>query len=104
MLSLTSAGLNGFSGCFFAYMTFFFTESTAPIGIALVNSLAALGGFVGPMVLGVVEFTQGMLILAGLLTFGLSVLLTLKLSAKNDIHIDISESQKVLINTTKIDT
>ena len=54
-LSVTSAGLYGFLGCFFAYMTFFFTESTAPVGIALVNSFAALDGFVGPMILGMVK-------------------------------------------------
>ena len=79
MLAITSAGLYGFTGCFFAYMTFFFTESTAPVGIALVNSFAALGGFVGPMILGLVAFTQGMLLLSGLLVIGLITLLTLKL-------------------------
>ena len=57
MLAITSAGLYGFAGCFFAYMTFFFSESTAPVGIAIVNSFAALGGFVGPMILGMVALT-----------------------------------------------
>ncbi|USK35954.1 MFS transporter [Bacillus sp. F19] len=81
MLTVTSAGLYGFTGCFFAYMTFFFTESTAPVGIALVNSFAALGGFVGPMILGAVAFTQGMFIISGLLAIGLITLLTLKLAS-----------------------
>jgi len=93
MLTITSAGLYGFTGCFFAYMTFFFTESTAPVGIALVNSFAALGGFVGPMILGMVVFTQGMLILAGLLVIGLITLFTLKLTNQHDKNM-VKEVQK----------
>ncbi|USK60074.1 MFS transporter [Peribacillus asahii] len=93
MLTITSAGLYGFTGCFFAYMTFFFTESTAPVGIALVNSFAALGGFVGPMILGMVVFTQGMLVLAGLLVIGLITLLTLKLTNQHDKNM-VKEAQK----------
>ena len=88
LLSVVSAGLYGFAGCFFAYMTFFFTESTSSVGIALVNSLAALGGFVGPMMLGLVTFTQGMLTLAGLGIIGLIILLTLKLQQQTRIKED----------------
>ncbi|GEN36046.1 hypothetical protein ADA01nite_35060 [Aneurinibacillus danicus] len=84
MLTITSAGLYGFTGCFFAYMTFFFTESTAPVGIALVNSFAALGGFVGPMILGTVAFTSGMFILSGLLAISIVTMLTLKLIKNQD--------------------
>lgn len=82
MLAITSAGLYGFTGCFFAYLTFFFTDSTAPVGIAVVNSFAALGGFVGPMILGAVAFTSGMFIIAGLLVIGAITLMTLKLSTE----------------------
>lgn len=82
MLAITSAGLYGFTGCFFAYLTFFFTDSTAPVGIAVVNSFAALGGFVGPMILGAVAFTSGMFIIAGLLVIGAITLMTLKLSSE----------------------
>lgn len=79
MLTITSFGLYGFTGCFFAYLTFFFSESTAPVGIALVNSFAALGGFVGPMVLGLVNLQQGMFILAFMLVIGMITLISLKL-------------------------
>jgi ACS family tartrate transporter-like MFS transporter len=68
-------------------MTFFFTESTAPVGIAIVNSFAALGGFVGPMILGTVAFTQGMFILSGLLIIGVITLLSLKLTDASDENI-----------------
>lgn len=78
MLSLASAGLYGFTGCFFAYLTFFFTESTAPVGIALVNSFAALGGFVGPTLLGMFSLTTGMIVLAILLVVGIIILFTMK--------------------------
>lgn len=92
MLTITSAGLYGFIGCFFAYMTFFFTESTAPVGIALVNSFAALGGFVGPMILGVVAFTQAMFILSGLLLVGAITLGVLKLN-RNQVQNAYQEKQ-----------
>lgn len=78
MLSTASFGLYGFTGCFFAYLTFFFTEETAPVGIALVNSFAALGGFVGPTILGAFNLSSGMFILAIILTLGILVLLTTK--------------------------
>ena len=78
MLILTSIGLYGFTGCFFAYMTFFFTESTAPVGIALVNSFAALGGFVGPTILGMFTLSSGMFFLAILIAVGMVILLTTK--------------------------
>lgn len=95
MLTITSAGLYGFTGCFFAYMTFFFTESTAPVGIALVNSFAALGGFVGPMILGSVAFTLGMFILSGLLIIGLFTLITLKLTSNNSVD-TVKETQPIV--------
>lgn len=95
MLTITSAGLYGFTGCFFAYLTFFFTESTAPVGIALVNSFAALGGFVGPMILGLVAFTQGMFVLAALLFIGLITLITLKLDKKSDTIQEVTEALNI---------
>ncbi|HWK24771.1 MAG TPA: MFS transporter [Ureibacillus sp.] len=78
VLSIASFGLYGFTGCFFAYLTFFFTESTAPVGIALVNSFAALGGFVGPTILGMFTLTSGMFLLAAIIAVGLLILLTMK--------------------------
>jgi ACS family tartrate transporter-like MFS transporter len=68
-------------------MTFFFTETTAPVGIAIVNSFAGLGGFVGPMILGTVAFTQGMFILSGLLVIGVITLLSLRLTNASDENI-----------------
>jgi ACS family tartrate transporter-like MFS transporter len=83
MLSITSAGLYGISGTFYAYITFFFSESTAPAGIALVSTLSSLGGFVGPMIMGIFTFTQAMFIIAGFLLISLITLTTLKLLPNN---------------------
>lgn len=87
MLSITSAGLYGISGSFYAYLTFFFTQSTAPAGIALVSSLSAIGGFIGPMLLGVVELREGMFVIAGFMLVSLLTLFTLKLekNRKNEL-------------------
>ncbi|MCM3725888.1 MFS transporter [Neobacillus cucumis] len=87
MLSITSAGLYGISGTFYAYITFFFSEATAPVGIALVSTLSSLGGFVGPMIMGIFNFTQAMFIIAGFLLISLITLTTLKLIPKNKTDI-----------------
>ncbi|MFC5542626.1 MAG: MFS transporter [Bacilli bacterium] len=77
-LTVASFGLYIFAGCFFAYETHFFTERTAPVGIALVNSIAALGGFLGPYILGVLNVKSGMLFLVVLGIVGTGLLITLK--------------------------
>lgn len=82
MLSITSAGLYGISGSFYAFLTLFFTESTAPAGIALVNTISSLGGFLGPMLLGLVAIKQSMFIIAGFMLLSLLCLAGLKLSSK----------------------
>ena len=78
MLSIASAGLYGISGSFYAYLTFFFSESTAPAGIALVSTFSSLGGFIGPMVLGVLNLQQSMLVIAGFMLVSLLTLITLR--------------------------
>ena len=97
MLSLASAGLYGFTGSFFAYLTFFFTESTAPVGIALVNSFAALGGFVGPTILGMFVLETGMFALAVILVVGILILLTMP---KANIEIEAEGNKEVRVTTS----
>lgn len=99
MLSLASAGLYGFTGSFFAYLTFFFTESTAPVGIALVNSFAALGGFVGPTILGMFTLQTGMFALAAIVAVGILILVTMQktnieLQAEAKQHSNVTASGK----------
>jgi MFS transporter, ACS family, tartrate transporter len=94
MLSITSAGLYGISGTFYAYITFFFSESTAPAGIALVSTLSSLGGFMGPMLMGIFDFKQAMFIIAGCLLVSLVTLFTLRL---------VKKEQKDLVDTGAVE-
>ncbi|HKT60338.1 MAG TPA: MFS transporter [Gemmatimonadales bacterium] len=69
-LSLTAFGVLGWLGPFWALPTAFLREQAAAGGIALINSMGAFGGFVGPYLIGRVkqstgEFTPGLLLLAG---------------------------------------
>ncbi|HET7468315.1 MAG TPA: MFS transporter [Gemmatimonadales bacterium] len=69
-LSLTAFGVLGWLGPFWALPTAFLREQAAAGGIALINSMGAVGGFVGPYLLGRVkqstgEFKAGLLLLAG---------------------------------------
>ena len=87
MLTITSGGLYGISGSFYAFLTLFFTESTAPAGIAIVNTISSLGGFLGPMIMGLVTLTQGMFIIAGFMLLSLICLATLKLLTNKQTEI-----------------
>jgi MFS transporter, ACS family, tartrate transporter len=68
-LSLTAFGVLGWLGPFWALPTAFLKEQAAAGGIALINSMGAVGGFVGPYLIGAVKeetgsFTMGLLLLA----------------------------------------
>lgn len=93
LLSFSAIGLYGFMGVFFAYMTFFFTENTAPVGIALVNSFASIGGFIGPNIFGLVTAQSGMFILSGLSVIGAIMVIILKpkkVTIKTPITVEIN--------------
>jgi ACS family tartrate transporter-like MFS transporter len=69
-LSLAAFGALGWLGPFWALPTAFLREQAAAGGIALINSMGAFGGFVGPYLIGRIkqstgEFTPGLLLLAG---------------------------------------
>lgn len=69
-LSLTAFGVLGWLGPFWALPTAFLRERGAAGGIALINSMGAVGGFVGPYLIGAIKeasgaFGPGLLVLAG---------------------------------------
>ena len=66
-LSLASMGLFSFTGPFFAMLSLSLSEKQAAVGIAIVNTLANLGGFVGPTILGYLDFMEGMISIGVLL-------------------------------------
>ena len=82
-LSLTAFGVLGWLGPFWALPTAFLKEQAAAGGIALVNSMGAVGGFVGPFLLGEVKertgsFAGGLLILAGSLALAIAIVMVLR--------------------------
>lgn len=82
-MSLTAFGVLGWLGPFWALPTAFLREQAAAGGIALINSMGAVGGFVGPYLLGELkektgEFGPGLLVLAGSLTVAAAIVLGLR--------------------------
>jgi len=77
-LSVSAFGVLGWLGPFWALPTAFLKEEGAAGGIALINSMGAVGGFVGPYLIGKVKeqtgsFTPGLLFLAGCLVGGAAI-------------------------------
>jgi len=85
-LSLAMLGLASMLGPFWAFATSFLTGIGAAAGIALVNSVGNIGGFVGPNIIGVAQETAhgvgGGLVLIGAILAG-GGLLVLTLDAGN---------------------
>ena len=83
MIALTIAAVGDLStrGPFWALPSRFMTGSALAAGIALINTMGSLGGFVGPYAVGYIReqtggFTGGLLLLSGLLVFaGVATLL-----------------------------
>jgi MFS transporter, ACS family, tartrate transporter len=85
MLALTVAAVGDLStrGPFWALPTRFLAGSAAAGGIALINTFASLGGFVGPYAVGFVRnltgsFAGGLIFLAVLLAIGAATALSLR--------------------------
>lgn len=81
-LSLAAMGVWAALGPFWALPTAFLTGPAAAGGIALVNSVANVGGFVGPTVMGYMRdvtgsFSAGLWLLAGCLTAAAAVAMLL---------------------------
>ena len=82
-LSLAAMGVWGTLGPFWALPTAFLTGRAAAGGVALVNSVANIGGFIGPTVVGYVRdatgsFAAGLWLLAGGLVVGALLTLCLR--------------------------
>jgi ACS family tartrate transporter-like MFS transporter len=96
-LSLTAFGVLAWLGPFWSLPTAFLREQGAAGGIALINSMGAVGGFVGPYLIGRVkertgEFTPGLLLLAGFLVAAVVVVAGLRAVAQRGIGIPAAGS------------
>jgi ACS family tartrate transporter-like MFS transporter len=85
-LSLCAFGVLGWLGPFWALPTAFLREQAAAGGIALINSMGAVGGFVGPYLIGTIkertgEFAPGLLLLAALMATATIIVLGLRAKA-----------------------
>jgi len=85
MIALTIAAVGDMStrGAFWTLPSRFLTGSALAAGIAFINTFGALGGFVGPTMVGYVReatgsFAGGLMVLAGLLVIAGVVTLVLK--------------------------
>ena len=75
LLSVVALGIYSFYGPFFSLPSQFLTGFSAASGIALINSVGSLGGFVGPYAIGVINARTGSL-LGGLAVVGVFLLVS----------------------------
>jgi MFS transporter, ACS family, tartrate transporter len=88
-LSLVAIGIWGTLGPFWALATSFLSGTAASGGIALINSVGNLGGFVGPYIVGVIKnitgvFKYGLIVLAVILLIGCALTLFVKHNPSED--------------------
>jgi ACS family tartrate transporter-like MFS transporter len=82
--ALSQLGQRSVQGVFWAIPPMFLGGTAAAAGIALINSVGNLGGFVGPTAMGWLRgvtgsYSAGLLVLAGALVFEAALVLTLRL-------------------------
>jgi ACS family tartrate transporter-like MFS transporter len=86
-ISFSVLGINGMLGPFWAIPGSFLTGITASAGIALINSVGNLGGFVGPYILGLARtssgnFKSGLFLLAGAMALAAVFVLLVNIPAQ----------------------
>jgi len=86
-LSIAAFGVWGTLGPYWTLPTAFLRGTAAAGGIALVNSIGNLGGFVGPYLVGWIRdatggFTAGLLALASILVIGAVIVLSVRTTPK----------------------
>ncbi|WCK56444.1 MFS transporter [Aneurinibacillus sp. Ricciae_BoGa-3] len=59
MMAVAVAGMYSFYGPFWSLSTQYLTESAAAVGIAFINSVGNLSGFLGPYVIGIIKDATG---------------------------------------------
>jgi ACS family tartrate transporter-like MFS transporter len=82
-LSVAMLGLASMFGPFWTFATSFLGGVGAAAGIALINSIGNIGGFVGPYLLGYIKdttqsFTIGLVVIGAIVAVGGSLVLTVK--------------------------
>ncbi|MBO9129389.1 MFS transporter [Bacillus sp. 165] len=96
MLAVAFAGAYSFFGPFWSLPSLFLTESSAAVGIALVNSIGALGGFFGPVLVGLLETDTALFVLSA--SFFVSLIPLFAIRKKMLIHDNGAKVQLENIN------
>jgi len=99
-LTLTNCGVYGIYGSFWAMTGMVFTEEYAAIAMASINSIANLGGFIGPMAIGALKTATGssyygFYSIAGFIMVSVGITLSLKF-----IGSDVYNDGKLFENKT----
>ncbi|OMP68785.1 hypothetical protein BTO28_01400 [Domibacillus epiphyticus] len=99
-LTLSLAGMYCFKGPFFALPSMLLTPSTTVVGIAVINSIGNLGGFLGPYAVGLMKDSTGstgagLIFLSAMLLIGFVLVLFIKNSSVQAK----STSQKIIKKT-----
>ena len=86
--ALSQVGQRSVMSVFWAIPPIFLGGTAAAAGIALINSIGNLGGFVGPSVMGMLRgstqsYSTGLLMLAGALLLEAVLVMTLRLPARS---------------------
>jgi ACS family tartrate transporter-like MFS transporter len=89
---LSQLGQRSVQGVFWAIPPIFLGGTAAAAGIALINSIGNLGGFVGPTVMGWLrgstgDYSQGLLVLAAALVIEAVLVMTLRLPTRQRVPI-----------------
>lgn len=95
-LTLSAIGVYASSPVFWTLAPNFLTGPSAAVGIAFINSVAALGAFVAPWLLGLIKdatgsFSYGLLMLAGIVAVGSFLVL----SIKHDMALEHAPEQSI---------
>jgi ACS family tartrate transporter-like MFS transporter len=88
LISVAVLGVFSMMGPFWAMPTSFLSGAAAAAGIAIINSIGNLGGFFGPLVIGMVrtstgQFKGGLLLVSGALAVSGVVALCVRMSRKD---------------------
>jgi ACS family tartrate transporter-like MFS transporter len=89
--AICQVGQRSVQGVFWAIPPMFLAGTSAAAGIALINAIGNLGGFVGPTVMGWLRgasgaYTAGLLVLASSLIIEAGLVMTLKLPKAQTRH------------------
>lgn len=97
-LTLVTVGISASKPPLWSMPTLFLSGPAAAAGIATINSIGNLGGFVGPMMIGIIRqqtgsYTWGLFFVAGLLCLSSIVVLLLSASNKRQQAVGLSHSE-----------